>query len=94
MKQFKKGVLNEHEMAILCNSTRAYFGNNKDLVAIKAEVIVLKAGEYIDFDKRYISAIREFSSRHHHKNPEKKFSVYRQVVMGTELSVARIARIK
>ena len=94
MKLFKKGVLDEHEMAILSNSTRAYLGNNKALTAIKAEVIVLRVGEYIDFDKRYISAIREFSSRHHHKNPEKKFSVYRQAMVGTELGVARIARIK
>jgi hypothetical protein len=76
-------------MAILTNGNRAHFNNDAELKAIKAEVLVLKVGEYIDFGKRYIYAVREFASRHRHHNPEKKFSVYKQ-----GMSDARIARIK
>lgn len=89
MSKFKKGVLDKDTMSILSNGRRAHTNNDETNRKIKAEIITMNVGEYIEFEKKYLNAVREFSSRHRHKNPEKKFAVYKQ-----GMSEARIARLK
>ena len=49
MSKFKKGVLDKDTMSILSNGRRAHTNNDETNRKIKAEIITMNVGEYIEF---------------------------------------------
>jgi hypothetical protein len=89
MASFKKGKVDEQTLALLKHSKRAYVGSDKELSMLKMEVKKMEVGDYIDFDKSYSPAIREYQSRWRRANDLGiKFRVYK--VSSDSMRIVRI----
>lgn len=86
----KKGKLDPATLSLLANAKRAHIGKSEDLALLKMDVKNMSIGDYIEFDKRYRSAIREFQSRLRTQSSlSLKYVVYKH-----DDDNVRIARVK